>query len=336
MNALILKGADAHTYRLEQGLTACGVKTFTVEHFVDIPSNKYDLAFVDPSFPYDVGSKINAERIMFFDCEDDPFHFDPGEAYESLKDSCEYYAKMNYVDQDHRKDGIKNIAIPLNIFSNAHQVAGLQVPDFTFRNSVPYLVAAPTYLGRYSPIEGVEYSELDGVSALGKHDGPIEDDASPWMYNQRIDWLLSLRKNNVFHVGGLVFKEHNMTEEWQSKYFGNVGQLGTPAITWQQHIQNLFNYRVALCPTGHERISWRTFDIMATGAILFLTDVGDRRMLYMPKEYIKVKDGEDIATKILDSQKDFYNIWEASQENRRLFADLTPEKVIEDFMEQMK
>ena len=59
-------------------------------------------------------------------------------------------------------------------------------------------------------------------------------------------------------------------------------------------------------------------------------------MLYMPKEYIKVKDGEDIATKILDSQKDFYNIWEASQENRRLFADLTPEKVIEDFMEQMK
>ena len=75
---------------------------------------------------------------------------------------------------------------------------------------------------------------------------------------------------------------------------------------------------------------------MATGAILFWTDVGNQKSLYMPKEFIKVKDGEDIASKILNSHKDFYNMWEAAQENRKIFASLTSEQVMSDFMEQMK
>ena len=330
MNALILKGHDVHTYRLEQGLQSCNVKTFTVEHYIDIPSDKYDIVFVDPSFPYDVGgSKLNSDRVVFFDCEDDPLHFDPGEAYDSLKDKCLYYVKMNYRDEDHREDGIKNIGMPLNIFGTVAQVAQLEVPKFTFRNAVPYLLAAPTFIGSYTPVEGGHYATGEGVSSLGVFDDGMH------MYNQRLDWLLSMRNSHLFHVGGIVFKEDNLSVDWQSKYFGEVEPFQMNPVSWQDHIQHLFNYRIALCPTGHDRMSWRVFDIMATGGILFWTDVGNQKSLYMPKEFIKVKDGEDIATKILNSQKDFYNMWEASQENRKVFASLTPEKVMEDFLEQM-
>ena len=55
---------------------------------------------------------------------------------------------------------------------------------------------------------GYIYNKEEDVSCLAKHE---TNDQDSFMYNQRIDWLCSLRKNNIFHVGGLTFGIDNLT-----------------------------------------------------------------------------------------------------------------------------
>jgi hypothetical protein len=329
---LIIKGQDRHTYRLAQSMQMCGVECKTVERYEDIPTEKCDVTFVDPSLSYDPTSKINSTHTLFFDCEDGPRDFISGAAYEAMKDSISHYAKMNWVEDD-RGDGIKNIGYPPSVYMFLSQVAPLEAPPFFHQNAIPFLVGAGTFIGNYSVEDESLFPSDDelGVSALG-----LYEDGN-WMYNQRIDWLLSLRKNNIPHIGGLVFKTDNMSKEWQSKYFGDgVEALEISPISHEDYLKALLNYRVGLCPTGHDRLSWRLFDIMATGAILIWTDSKEQQSFYMPKEYVTIKDGEDLGKTLLQLQPDYKELWNACQENRKVFVGLTPEKIWSDFMEQLK
>ena len=327
---LIVKGEDAHTYRLEQSLSQCGQEFQTVEKYEEIPEERVDLAFIDPSLSYDPSPKVNADLMVFYDCEDSPTDYKLGTAYDLLKDSILYYCKMNWMGDTFGK--LKLIGFPpAALVSLAKSdIATVDVPPFTHEHAIPFFVGTGTFLGTHTPVKDGVYNNdsiLD-VSSLGKYE-------DHYMYNQRIDWLLSLRKNNIPHVGGLAFTESNLSLEWQSKYFGKgVAALRTSPMNRQQFFNSLFGYRIGLNPTGHDRNSWRIYDLMAAGSVLITTDM-KHNALYMPKEMVVVKDGEDLGKKLLSIQPDYYHIWEACQENRKIVAEITPEKAWKDFMGQI-
>jgi hypothetical protein len=337
MKCGILRGNDYHTYRLSQGLMACGIK---VEYLTGtkVAPNTYDIVFVDPSYSESVQKDIG-KRVLFFDCEDDPRHFDPGPAYESLKDHVDFYAKLVYVEDD-RGDGIKNIAFPI---VNFLQLADFAKNDFS---EIPYsfspiFVGVPTWYTCVSELRKGSYGydeEQDIKSLIRLPKEKIGLDGHQISYNQRVDWFLSMEKKGTPVRGGLVFKEEEecYSEDYIANLFGEgVRKWKHPPISYQQNLISLLQNKIALCPTGHDRISWRTFDIMATGSILFWTEVEDRKMLYMPQFHVEVKDGEDIGTKIANLESDFEKLLEESQANREVLKSLTPKKVREDFLKQV-
>ena len=336
---LIVRGEDRHTYRLEQSMQIFPVLRKTVKKYEEIPKERYDVIFVDPSLEFDPTPRLNSDHILFYDCEDSPRDFNPGVAYEAMKDKVQYYAKMNWVDDD-RGDGIKNIGFPLSVYPSLIRCAKAETLPFSYQHAIPFFIGTGTFIGNYDvdPKRHYEFDDKLQVSSLGIYDYSRDDE---WLYNQRIDWLLSMRKNNIPHIGGLVFPStdptHNLSMEWQRKYFGpGVESLGIGAIPRQKYLETLSNHcRIGLCPTGHDRMSWRVFDIMATGAILVWTDDKDQKSMYMPKEYITVEDGENLGKKLLSIQSDYHEIWRACQGNKKIFQNLSPEKIWEDFMEQM-
>ena len=330
MKALIVKGKDNLTIRLQDGLKAAGIASHLVTKESDFTSMHYDLAFIDPSVSYIIPN-IDSDTLLFYDSEDDPKQFDKGPAYDQFKDKVKAYAKMNYLDND-RNDNIKNIGFPLSIYPTLRQIANHNAPDFSYKNAVPYLIGTPTFIGIYYPVENGIYNSEKDLNCIGTFD------EGNLMYNQRIDWLLSLRKNNIPYQGGIVFHPtSNLSISWQSKYFGSrVSELQCQPVSYNDHINNLFNYRVALCPTGHDRLSWRTYDIMATGSILIRTEHKKQLALINPKEYITIMDGEDLGTKLLSIQKDYKEIWAAHQANRTILKTLTPAEITRLFLAQLE
>ena len=320
MNAYIIRGRDRHTVRLEAGLRSCGI---TMN-----PNQAADLLFLDPSSEV-TQIPLGVKYRMFFDTEDDPRHFDPGPMYYRNKNIIKHYAKMNYYDDDDRKDGIKNIGFPLDCFLRLKDIANYN-SEYKEENIKPYLIASPTFLGKYEPELLGHYNQDDNTSCLGRHE------LGHWMYNQRIDWLLSLIRSHINYYGGLVFSHDNLSVEWQSRYFGNVSKLKTYPIPYNQNIYNMFKHKICLCPTGHDRLSWRTYDIMATGGILISTDRKKQLALINPKEYITIYDGEDLGIRLQMLQPEYKEIWKLHQANREIFKTLTPEKLLTLFLNQLE
>jgi hypothetical protein len=267
---------------------------------------------------------------MFYDCEDGPLDFYPDIAYLSLKDKIKYYAKMNYIEED-RNDGIKNIAFPLPIYNELSQIAKYDFIEFKDEYAKCFLLGHGTFIGNYIPVKG-NYNCSDDIFSIGIYNNK---DKIEFLYNQRIDWILSMIKNGIPYFGGIVFGNDNLSEEWQSKYFGNVQKIKTQGMSWFETFKQHALNKIGLCPTGHERISWRTFDLMASGSVIFWTDNKKMQTLIMPEEYITVPDGVDFAKIYFENQKNFKEIWKASQKNKELISNLTPEKVMEKFFNQL-
>ena len=328
IKALVIHGNDRHTYRLCQSLQLCGVEVRVATEYKDIPRDKCDIIFVDPSFPKDPTPKINSDLVCFYDCEDAPTDYELGVAFEAMKNSVSYYCKMNWVGDSFK--GIKLIGFPIASMLTLPPVANVDLPEFAHSNAIPFFAGTGTFIGDYTPTSKGVYQSIENINCLGECAGRT-------MYNQRIDWLLSMQNSNIPYVGGLVFKGDNLSEEWQSEHFGKgVSTLRTDPLDRNQFFSHLFNYRIGLNPTGHDRNSWRIYDLMAAGCILFSTDLKGQQALYMPKEIITVEDGEDLGATLLTLQPDFKELWKAHQCNRNVIKDLTPEKVWGDFMEQFK
>jgi hypothetical protein len=328
LKALIIKGNDIHTRRLETGLGACGLINYTYTSGMTFPKDeKFDFIFLDPSFKDPLPDKLNTDYLFFFDTEDATNHFDKGPAYDQFKDKVKAYAKYNY-EIDDRKDGIKNIGIPLLHFLELSKVANYENP-FLSTEFKPYLLASPTFIGNYIPVTGA-YNTEDDITCLGKFDD------GNYMYNQRYDWLLSLRKNKIEYGGGIVFSHNNLSANWQTNYFGNVTKLKSYPLSSAGYFYNLFRNKVSLNPTGHERISFRTFDSMAAGSIIFNTDTKNKLTLINPKEYITIYDGEDLATEYFKFYPLFKDIHRNHQANREVFKTLTQEKLLTLFLNQLE
>ena len=79
MNILIIKGKDYHTYhRIVPGFQSYGCNVVVKEAYADIPNERFDIIFVDPSVDFDPSSKLNTDVLMFYDCEDSPYDFHGG------------------------------------------------------------------------------------------------------------------------------------------------------------------------------------------------------------------------------------------------------------------
>ena len=331
MKVGILRGNDAHTYRISQGLMGCGIH---VEYLTGtrVAPNVYDIVFVDPSYPEEVQHNIG-RRVIFFDCEDDPRHFDPSAAYYSLKDHVEYYAKLVYVEDD-RGDGIKNVAFPIVNYLTLSDFARNDWSEIPYSLS-PIFIGVPTWLRPFEE-KGGTYS-FDTERDIYSVEKPREEENN-LRYNQRVDWLLSMEQHDIPYQGGFVFKEDVdcYTQDFVCSLFGEgIRKWSHPPIAYQANLLSLLQNKVGLCPAGHDRISWRTFDIMATGAILFWTDVEDRRMLYMPEASVIVKDGEDFGKVLNSYEESLPELLRESEKNVELLASLTPPKVKEDFLKQI-
>lgn len=329
MNILFILGKDVHYGRIFLGFAACHASIAhlkDVDVTGDIYNRFYDIIFIDSSAnlnKYD----FNCNHIIFFDTEDDPRHFNPGSAYYNYKEQVKFYAKMNYVPDD-RLDGIKNIAIPLNIYTELAAATEFKT-KFDPDSFMPYLRASPTYIGKYKMIPYGKYSkDLNrGIFSLGIHEsGDI-------LYNQRVDWILSLDKHKIKHDAGIVFSTDNCTIDWQEQYFGRISELKANRVNWYELIVQLGNKGIGLCPTGHERMSWRLFDIMSIGSILVWTDNHLQTNLYMPKEFITVKDGEELGPII--GSLNLKETWDLHQSNRDVLRGLTPKRMLDDFMDQL-
>lgn len=327
---LIIKGRDVHTSRMMYGFLNCGNEVTVIEKYEELNGSYYDIIFIDPSVKFDPSSKLNCNYLMFYDCEDSPYDFYPDLAYFTLKDKIKYYAKMNFVEND-RNDGIKNIAFPLPIYNQIINTSKYDFMNFEEKYCKSFLLGHGTYIGNYK-IQNGYYNCSKDIFSIGMayNNGKID-----FLYNQRIDWILSMIKNNIPYVGGLVFGNNNMSLEWQSKHFGNVEKIKCEYMPWIETFKQHALNKIGLCPTGHERLSWRIFDLMASGSIIFWTDNKKQQSLIMPEEYITVPDGIDFAEIYFENEKNFKEIWKASQKNKELMASLTSEKIMDKFFKQL-
>jgi hypothetical protein len=333
MNILIIKGSDRHTYRIIDGFKSCNVFPKVISSINDVTNDFFDLVLIDPSFEWDISNKIKYDRLGFFDTEDGVLDFNPGIAYETLKHKAHFYAKMNYVEND-RNDNIKNVGFPLSLFTQLAQVAKLDVCNFEHSHAIPFFVGHSTFIGNYKGAAAPE--KYEDVTSIGV----VDNNGIPELvYNQRIQWLNSLKKNNIPFAGGIVFPRdsHSIGLDWQKNIFGKVEKLECSPVSRDTYLNLLMNkFKLGLCPTGHERNSWRVFDIMSCGSILIWNDNKNQKSMYTPKQFITIKDEEDLGTRLLSIQKDYKEIWKAHQENKKLMASLTPEKILNDFIESIK
>jgi len=307
MSILVIVGRDAHSWRIISGFQNCGNHVSVVHKYKDIDKTLYDLVLVDPSTNFDPTLRLRYKFLMFYDCEDSAEHFDPDVAYYAMKDKVTAYVKMNWVEDD-RADGIKNIGFPLPVYSDLRQITSFQSRS---NNYTPFLVCSPTFLGHYNTDKEVD---------TGLHTRYLSKIDDETLYSQRVQWFLSLRENGIGYRGGIVFgkEKTNLCLSWQKKYFGNVEQFTYHPITRQDYIKFLFEFNIALCPTGHERIGWRIFDAMAAGSIIFRTDFCGRKMMIMPKESIEVKDDEDISLVLSNSSNRYSEFSKAAKDNQVL------------------
>jgi hypothetical protein len=332
-NIVIIRGRDRHTVRLKWGLSAIGINPIIVDSLDEIPDRHVDITLVDPSVSFDPSSKINSKVTAFFDTEDDPCQFDPDVAYAALSGNVEYYVKMNWVDDD-RCDKIRNIGFPIHILLECGHFARQEKLPWNKKQIAPVMVAAPTYMGGYKPVRGGLYCSDEFVSCftvLIDNETGVEE----IVYNQRYDWLLSLKQAGIPYVGGINFSEDVYSLEHQTNWHGDVAQFTSPTgfISKSDQYKLFQNFPLALVPTGHERISWRVFDAMAAGAIIYWTDNCGQQTMYNPVSYITVKDGENLPTKIGENF-DFEGLWEESEKNREVLSKLTPEVIRRDFFHQ--
>ena len=336
MRILIIEGRDKSSKsRIVSGFSNLNNAVFWCNSYDDIPDSKFDLTFVDPSVSFEVFDKINSDMIFFYDCQDQPTHFDPDVAYYELKDKVVAYAKMSWVDKNTRNDSIKNIGFPLPVYSYLRNIAN---QDILFKQSSfsPLLVCSPTFRSLYEPIKSGVYNSVDGISCLSNPDKKFDiygDKILHYMYNQRIDWLLSLLKSKTSFYGGLVFSEKNLSLEFQSDIFGDVSALNHSPVKHIDMLSALYDCKIGLCPTGHGRISWRTFDIMALGAILIWTETSGEKSMIMPKEYVEVPDGTDLSSIL--SGLNYNKLLKAAQDNRFLL-NKTDDEFMKIFMDQLE
>lgn len=336
---IIIQGEEEHhSYRLGNGLFACGKAGQRTNSVESLKGKHFKIAFVESSTDEDLSEVLSADLIIPFDAEDDPYHFDPKQGYHSIKDKCEFYAKLVYDStKPVNEDGLKHIAFPLDNFTRLSEISKVPIQKKSLDDIV--FVGVPSYKNFWEEQEDHYYCKTDTFNPIADFESEAQGFPSI-IYNQRLDWLVSLKENNIPVTGGVVFNsdpKHPHGIDFQVEHFGEKVRefafQGAPPMALLGH---LLGSKIGLAPTGHDRYSWRVFDLMAAGCIMLVTDLGDRKMLYNPKCKVNVHDGENIM-EVLDRVKSKEEmLLDSHLQNREVLKDVTPERMWSDFLKQME
>lgn len=326
-----------HSARLIQGLHSCNVEV-TVD-FKGVSTSKYDYVFVESSFPNEVKYETDS-NIILYDVEDDPRHEKLGKAFHQLKDKSLAYVKYNYVEDTFHN--LKVIGSPLVDYMHrgaaiARQIAGNQIDNPALD---AFFIGGPSYysLG-YKPSANANHVDREDLCTVPK--SLIPDHEGRLVYHQRLEWVDKLARNKqVKFQGGLWFQDvSNISEEFQVKQFGKgVTSYKVNRVGPSELYTFLFNSLFGLCPSGFARSSFRLIELMALAKPLLLTSGLKYNYLYNPISFHTIEDGEDIDTTILkikDDQDNLKALKEGAIENHRIFMELTPEKMWQDFVSKL-
>lgn len=322
---LIIRGKDRHTYRLQNGFSCLGVKCKTISSFSEYDGEFFDIIFLDHTFDEDL-IKLNCAHLILFDSEDSPDDFFPGKTYHQAKEKAKHYAQLVYRNQS-RPDGLKPIAFPIDHYLHGSRIAK-QIPDIE-TEKIPYFVGTPTYIN----LKQINPTRLNKFKKY-KDTNSFYFEGNDCIYNQRVDWLSDLFDNNVPNKCHLVFSltEKAYSENYQKLRYGNVSKFSGPRVSYQEQIFHLMKSGISLCPTGHDRISFRVFDCMAVGSLIISTDTENKKMLYMPDIFIQIADGDSILDLL---SKDLSSLIKESRCNKVKMQNLSPEVIIKDFLNQL-
>lgn len=320
--------------RLIRGMQSCGLQ---VKDMSSGKSEAVDILFVDPSCKEDT-TIPNADKYVFFDCEDMADFFDLGPIYYTLKDKVTNYVKYNYNAETKLDDNIEITAFPIAKYIEIGKIARL-LPEVQ-KVDKTYLCCSPTWAGLKKKTKQKEIDSL--VKAKSNLDNKVLNltfDKDYVLYNQRIDWMESLSKSDIDFKGGLVFHGANSPyslENICNLFPGDIKKFSTGYQHYQAMMQDSLSSVFLLNPAGHERISFRTFDIMLTGSVNVSTDIGKTRAMYMPVSSLTIKDDEDLSKVLLSlSLKDKQELLSLAKQNVSLAKSLTPKKVRDDFLSSL-
>lgn len=333
VNIAIYHGEDVHTASLYHGLRLCGHNVQIVKDPIAILDADYH--FIDASFKYDLSRQLKGEKIFIYDCEDSPLDYKLDSGFYCHEHLALAYCKMNYIKGDISvTKNLKLIAIPLEWYFRQIPISKIDISSIRDSSFIPSIWASPTYIGNY---QNNDLSYLDrfktyhGINPLALI---IEEDKRVLVYNQRIHWLLDLYRSKVKYEGGIVFGSGNLSIEHQRTWHGKVELLKTDGIHPRDHLVKLVTNKIALCPSGHGRISPRVYDAMGAGCIPFITKA-NYTLLYNPEFYIQIEDTENIVEVLNLNEKYFSSLYQSARVNREIFQKLTPEKVWKDFLSQI-
>jgi hypothetical protein len=299
-------------------------------HYYHVPEDfiegDYTLIFVEASCKIDVSGKIGGAKVILFDCEDDPSHWEPGLSFFALKDTALAYGKL-VINEGMPVSDLKEIMLPVAPYLWFNQIS--QAPRPLKQNYNPFFRGVGSFIGKYNN----KYKN----SNLTLSDNPIGDTRflgvasdGNWVYSQRYQWLMQFEEADIKGDLGIVWGESNQSLEWQTEHFGNVSRFGVERISYDESIRRTLSNNSICLPTGYCRWSFRNYDAIACGSVMFSTDYGKKRMLYEPIVYEKIEDYKNIV--------DAYNKElkaEDFRENREILKNLTPEKIWNKFVKQL-
>jgi hypothetical protein len=331
-----------HSYRMVQGLQACGHEVIVN----DLGKHKYDYVFVEASYPYEVNLD-SYDNVYLYDVEDDPNHFEPKEAYYQLLDKAKAYVKYNrtvdYLDFDDEYYGnsIKVICAPIvDYMWRGHHLANAAKHVIEKVNPIldAFFIGGPSYysLG-YTPPSGANHIDTERLRTAPEN---IWDPnrKGQRVYHQRLEWVAKIKTNSRLNFwGGLWFTNDNsnISLDFQKKQFGEgVADYQVNRVDENTLYNGLLNSRFGLCPTGFARSSFRLIELMALGKPILLTDDVKYKYLYNANTYVVIKDGENIDQVMISLKDDLTRLEKWSIENHKLFLELTPQKMWEDFLKQ--
>jgi hypothetical protein len=287
----------------------------------DFVQGDYSLIFIEASCKIDISGKIGGAKIIFFDCEDDPSHWEPGPSFFALQDTALAYGKI-VVQADRPVSNLREIKLPIIHYLYYREVC--EANRNPQQIDQPYFIGSPTTIGKYN----LKYPESELPLVASSFLAKAED--GNFIFNQRFQWLLQMEKAGIKGNMGVIWGQSNLSLEWQTKHFGDIGRFGVNRVDFNDQLRNCLSYKINFAPGGMCRWTFRTLDMMATGAPYLSADYDKKELLYMPKHCIVVKDHENVADYYQAglNEKDF-------AENREELRDLTPEKIWNKFVKQL-
>jgi len=304
------------------GLTA---DLFLIEARVGIDFNKVDL---------------DGEKCVY-DVHDDPYLEVNGEARLSV--DTWNYGKFNWGTNQQKLQasgfgGSNYICLPIPPYLTHAELSRQQMPSHKSRmGKNPFFIGAPTALNEYTAPKGAEFFWKPSFQPLVVNQGNNQIS-----YLQRAEWLMELKweeADDPLVDGGLVFdypEGHPYFIGLAAKMYGRAIQiLSTDRMEYPKQLNELATHGICLCPSGHARVSFRTYDIMATGGILVMGDIRDYKLLYMPQYKVTMPDGKGISELVKAIKEDEEPFLKYSEANRAVL-DNTPQQVLDKFMTQFR